>query len=117
NKLHGAILLGDAGAADLLIQMFLNEQTVPENRSDLLFGEIKGSAFIQAADLPDNAQICNCNGVSKKTIVGAISSGCETVASVGARTKAGKGCGSCRGLIAQIIEVKLGKVSYDPSEH
>ena len=117
NKLYGAILLGDAGAADVLIQMFLNEQIVPENRSDLLFGEIKGSAFIQAADLPDNAQICNCNGVCKKTIVDAISSGCETVASVGARTKAGKGCGSCRGMIAQIIEAKLGKVSYDPSEH
>ncbi len=117
NKLHGAILLGDAGAADVLIRMFLNEQTVPENRSDLLFGDIKGSAFIQAADLPDNAQICNCNGVCKKTIIEAISSGCETVASVGARTKAGKGCGSCRGLIAQIIEAKLGKVPYDPSEH
>ncbi|MBI4309997.1 MAG: NAD(P)/FAD-dependent oxidoreductase [Candidatus Omnitrophica bacterium] len=117
NKLHGAILLGDAGAADVLIQMFLNEQSVPGNRSDLLFGAVKGSAFIQAADLPDHAQICNCNGVCKKTIVEAISSGCETVASVGARTKAGKGCGSCRGLIAQIIEAKLGKVSYDKSEH
>ncbi|MDO8675947.1 MAG: nitrite reductase large subunit NirB, partial [Candidatus Omnitrophota bacterium] len=117
NKLYGAILLGDAGAADVLIQMFLNEQAVPENRSDLLFGDVKGAAFIQAADLPDHAQICNCNGVCKKTIVEAISSGCETVASVGARTKAGKGCGSCRGLIAQIIEAKLGKVSYDPSDH
>ena len=117
NKLHGAILLGDADAADTLIQMFLNEQNVPENRSELLFGEVKGAAFIQAADLPDHAQICNCNGVSKKKILGAIDSGCETVASIGARTKAGKGCGSCRGLIAQIIESKLGKVSYDPSEH
>ncbi len=117
NKLYGAILLGDAAAADVLIQMFLNEQAVPENRCDLLFGDVKGAAFIQAADLPGHAQICNCNGVCKKTIVEAISSGCETVASVGARTKAGKGCGSCRGLIAQIIEAKLGKVSYDPSEH
>ncbi len=117
NKLHGAILLGDAGAADVLIQMFLNEQPAPENRSELLFGEIKGSAFIQAADLPDHAQICNCNGVCKKTIDEAISSGCETVASVGGRTRAGKGCGSCRGMIAQIIEARLGKVSYDASEH
>jgi len=117
NKLYGAILLGDAAASDVLIQMFLNEQAVPENRCDLLFGDVKGAAFIQAADLPGHAQICNCNGVCKKTIVEAISSGCETVASVGARTKAGKGCGSCRGLIAQIIEAKLGKVSYDPSEH
>ena len=117
NKLHGAILLGDTGASDFLFQIFNNEQNVPENRSELLFGDIKGSAMVQAADLPDNAQICNCNGVNKKTVLGAISSGCETVAAIGARTKAGKGCGSCRGMIAQIIESKLGKVAYDPSEH
>ncbi len=117
NKLYGAILLGDAAASDALIQMFLNEQVVPENRSNLLFGEVKGTAFVEAADLPDHAQICNCNGVSKSKILNAIDSGCETVASVGARTKAGKGCGSCRDLIAQIIESKLGKVAYDPSEH
>ncbi len=117
NKIHGAILLGDVSAADALIQMFNNEQTVPQNRWELLFGEIKGSALVKVDDLPDHAQICNCNGISKKTIEGAISSGCETVAAIGARTKAGKGCGSCRGLIAQIIEARLGKVSYDPSEH
>lgn len=118
DKLHGAILLGDAAAADRLIQIFLNEQTVPQNRSDLLFGEVKGSAFIQAADLPDHAQICNCNGVSKKRILQAVmDENCASVAAVGTKTKAGKGCGSCRGLIAQLIEGCLGKVSYDPSEH
>jgi nitrite reductase (NADH) large subunit len=117
NKLCGAILLGDTDAADALIQMFNNEQAVPENRSELLFGDIKGTSFIQAADLPDNAQICNCNGVCKKTITDAITAGAQTVASVGAKTKAGKGCGSCRGMIAQIIEAQLGKVTYDPSEH
>ncbi|OGW80305.1 MAG: nitrite reductase large subunit [Omnitrophica bacterium RIFCSPLOWO2_12_FULL_44_17] len=117
NKLYGAILLGDADAANVLLQMFFNDQQVPENRSDLLFGEIKRSAFIQAVDLPDHAQICKCNGVNKKTIVDAIDGGAQTVAAVGGKTKAGKGCGSCRNLIAQIIEAKLGKVSYDPSEH
>ena len=117
NKLTGAILLGDTDTADALIQMFNNEQAVPENRSELLFGNIKGTSLIQAADLPDNAQICNCNGVCKKTIVAAINDGAQTVASVGAKTKAGKGCGSCRGMIAQIIESCVGKVSYDPSEH
>ncbi len=117
NKLLGAILLGDTDTADALIQMFNNEQVVPENRSELLFGNIKGTSLIKAADLPDNAQICNCNGVCKKTIVAAINDGAQTVASVGAKTKAGKGCGSCRGMIAQIIESCVGKVSYDPSEH
>lgn len=117
NKLIGTILLGDTDTADALIQMFNNEQTVPENRSELLFGSIKGTSLIQAADLPDNAQICNCNGVCKKTIVAAIDNGAQTVAAVGAKTKAGKGCGSCRGMIAQIIEARIGKVSYDASEH
>ena len=117
NKLTGAILLGDTDTADALIKMYNNEQAVPENRSELLFGNIKGTSLIQAADLPDNAQICNCNGVCKKTIVAAINDGAQTVASVGAKTKAGKGCGSCRGMIAQIIESCVGKVSYDPSEH
>lgn len=117
NKIHGAIFLGDPGAGDFLIQMFLNDQIVPQNRSEVLFGEIKGTALIQAADLPDHAQICNCNGVNKKTILESIGNGCETVASVGARTKAGKGCGSCRPMISQLIESKLGKISHDPTEH
>ncbi len=117
NKLLGAILLGDTDTADALIQIFNNEQTLPENRSELLFGTVKGTSLIKAADLPDNAQICNCNGVCKKTIVAAIDAGAQTVASVGAKTKAGKGCGSCRSMIAQIIESCVGQVSYDPSEH
>lgn len=117
NKLLGAILLGDTDTADALIQIFNNEQSLPDNRSELLFGTVKGTSLIKAADLPGNAQICNCNGVCKKSIVAAIDAGAQTVASVGAKTKAGKGCGSCRSMIAQIIESCIGQVSYDPSEH
>ncbi len=117
-KVHGAILLGDTGYADTLLQMFKTGQEVPANRSELLFGTVEGPALVSAADLPDHAQICNCNGVLKKEIVAAIENdNCRSVSSVGARTKAGRGCGSCRGMIAQIIEARAGKVSYDASEH
>ena len=116
-KIHGAILLGDTAAADALMQMFFNATPVPSNRSELLFGSVKGTDLVKAADLPSHAQICNCNGVCKKEIEAAIDAGCKTVASVGGKTKAGKGCGSCRGLIAQIIQAEVGQVGYEASEH
>ena len=117
-KIQGAILLGDTQYADALMQMFMSGQEVPENPSELLFGAVAGEALVNAADLPDHAQICNCNGVCKKEIVAAIvDDNCKSVSAVGAKTKAGKGCGSCRGMIAQIIESCLGRVSYEASEH
>lgn len=117
-KIHGAILLGDSGCGNALLQMFKVEEKVPANRSELLFGTVAGPALVDAANLPDHAQICNCNGVCKKEIVAAIQKdGCHSVAAVGAKTKAGKGCGSCRGMIAQIIESCVGKISCDAAEH
>ncbi len=118
DRIYGAILLGDTQGGDLLMQMFLNEERLPSKRSELFFGSVKNAILINVADLPDNAQICNCNGVCKKEITDAIlDANCKTVAAVGKKTKAGKGCGSCRGLIAQLIESCLGEVTYDPSEH
>ncbi len=114
----GAILLGETEAASTLMQMFMAGSTVPERRADLFFGSPTGVALLKASDLPDNAQICNCNGVSKRQIVDAIQNkGCQTVTKVGACTKAGIGCGSCKGLVAQLLEAALGEVGYDPSEH
>lgn len=117
-KILGAILLGDTEYADTLTQMFMAGRKTPENPSELLFGAVTGEALLDAADLPDHAQICNCNGVCKKEIVDVIlNDGCKSVSAVGAKTKAGKGCGSCRSLVARIIESCVGKVSYDAAEH
>lgn len=118
NKVQGAILLGDTGFSNVLMQLFLNDGDLPENRAEVLFDAVEGTSLLNAADLPDSAQVCNCNGVCKKDIVEAINNdGCKSVSAIGVKTKAGKGCGSCRGLIAQIIEGTLGEVGYDPSEH
>jgi nitrite reductase (NADH) large subunit len=118
SQIAGAILLGDIEAASTLMQMFFNGVRVPERRADLLFGSPKGVSLLRASDLPDNAQICNCNGVSKQKIVDCIENkGCHSVSKVGAATKAGQGCGSCKGLVAQLIEAYVGEVGYDPSEH
>mgnify|MGYP001359793912 CR=1 FL=1 len=75
-------------------------------------------SLLKVADLPDNAQICNCNGVSKAQIVEAIQAGgCLSVSKVASCTKAGLGCGSCKTLVAQLLESYAGEVGYDPSEH
>ncbi len=117
-KILGVILLGDIEFADILMRLFSSEGKLPVNRAELLFGNVSGTALLDVRDLPDHAQICNCNGVSKKAIVDAIEKGgCSTVSAVGEKTKAGKGCGSCKGLIAQLIEASLGKVAYDPREN
>jgi len=118
DTIAGAILLGQTDAASTLMQMFMAGTRVPERRADLFFGTPTGVALLKASDLPDNAQICNCNGVSKRQIVDAIEAqGCKSVPKVGACTKAGLGCGSCKGLVAQLLEAYLGEVGYDPTEH
>ena len=117
-QIAGAILLGDIEACGTLMQMFLNGTTAPARRADLLFGSPSGVGLLKASDLPDNAQICNCNGVSKRQIVEAIQAkGCKSVSRIGASSRAGTGCGSCKGLVAQILEACVGEVGYDPTEH
>jgi len=118
NKIHGAILLGDVDLSDGLMQLFMNEKTLPENRAEILFGAVEGTSLFDASDLPNSAQICNCNGVCKGDIIAAIENkNCSSVAAIGTETKAGQGCGSCRGAIAQIISSVVGEVAYDASEH
>lgn len=117
-KLAGAILLGETDTAGVLTQMFTLETALPERRADLLFGTSTGAPILSVFDLPDHAQICNCNGVSKGCIKEAIQIGkCKSVTQVGAHTKAGTGCGSCKNLVMQLLEVYAGEIAEDPSEH
>jgi nitrite reductase (NADH) large subunit len=58
--------------------------------------------------LPDDAEICGCNGVCKGTIVRAIEGGAGDLAAVRATTKASNSCGTCTGLVEQVLGVTLG---------
>jgi len=118
NKLAGAILLGETDMAGVLMQMFMSGAAVSSRRADLLFGSSTGAPVLSVFDLPDHAQICNCNGVSKGQIKEAIMIGkCHSVSKVGGCTKAGLGCGSCKTLIAQLLEAYAGVTGEDPSEN
>lgn len=118
NKIAGAILLGETDTAGVLMQMFMSGAAVSSRRADLLFGSSTGAPVLSVFDLPDHAQICNCNGVSKGQIKEAIIIGrCHSVSRIGGCTKAGLGCGSCKTLIAQLLEAYGGDVQEDPSEN
>ena len=56
-------------------------------------------------DLPDDAQICGCNGVTKGKILAAANSGNRTMQEVCAVTRAGSGCGSCKEQVQAVLEL------------
>ena len=110
-KVKGAILLGDGEAAPRVLQAFDREETLPDNRAELLFplGDGVGvGAGVKVADLPDTARICDCNGVTKGGIMAAVDAGHRSLTAVGAATRAGTGCGSCKGQVQAVLDLSSG---------
>src|SRR5262249_11993506 len=93
-RLTGAILLGAQDPAGLLLQLFRSGEPLPGTPLELLAGS--AVADVKPGDLPDTAQVCNCNAVCKGAIVAAIKAGCTSVAALGEKTRAGTGCGGCQ---------------------
>jgi nitrite reductase (NADH) large subunit len=115
-KLVGATLVGDVSKVSFLTQAFDNGLPLPEERVALMFDIGTPDVEVGVAELADDAQICNCNGVSKGQLVACVNSGETSVTGVMAKTKAGKGCGSCKLLVAQVVEWAAGgAVTEDPS--
>jgi nitrite reductase (NADH) large subunit len=117
-RLAGAILLGDTSMAPALLQAFDRGALLPENRAELLFPLASEGASQSVVDLPDDAQICNCNGVSKGAIIAAVKRGCRSLKSLCDATRAGTGCGSCKPQARELLEYAAGDlVAPDPSIH
>ena len=53
--------------------------------------------------MPDDCQVCNCNGVSKGAIRQYIANGKRSPAAVMAATRAGMGCGSCKSRVQELV--------------
>jgi len=116
DKLVGATLVGDVSKVAFLMQAFDRGLPLPQERISLMFDIGTPEVAVGAAELSDDAQVCNCNGVNKATIVNCVKAGEKSVSGVMAATRAGKGCGSCKGLVTQIVEWAAGgDVSEDPS--
>lgn len=118
NVLVGAILLGDTSKAPYLIQSFDRGTVMPDERASVFFD--MGSPAVQTTmiEMPDAAQVCNCNGVSKGQIKKCVEGGKRSLKMVMDSTRAGTGCGSCKMLVQEIVEWACeGKVEEDPSLH
>jgi nitrite reductase (NADH) large subunit len=114
DKLVGVCLYGDTGDGAWYFKLMREERALSDLRDRLIFGETSlGDGGHQGqnrgAAMADSDEVCGCNGVCKGTIVKAIKEkGLFTVDDVKKHTKAASSCGSCTGLVEQILSATLG---------
>lgn len=113
NKVVGAVFYGDTADSNWFFGLIQSGEDISEMRDTLIFGPAyQGGAALDpmaaVAALPLDAEICGCNGVSKGDIVAAIEAGATDLGAVRAVTKASGSCGTCTGLVEQVLGVTLG---------
>ena len=114
DKLVGACLYGNTVDGSWYFKLLRDARAVTDIRATLMYGESNigeggHAGQNQAAALPDEAEVCGCNGVSKGTICKAIKDkGLFTLEEVRKHTKASASCGSCTGLVEQILMATVG---------
>ncbi len=114
DRLVGACLYGDTVDGAWYFKLMRSGQSIQGIRDRLMFGESNlGDAGHQgedkAAAMADDAEVCGCNGVPKGVIVRAIKTkGLFTIEQVRKHTKASASCGSCTGLVEQILMNTVG---------
>lgn len=114
NRIKGAVLYGDTGDGAWYFQLMRDNTDIAALRENLLFGQAHlgdsgHGAERKAVNLPDSAEVCGCNGVCKGDILKAITTHkLFTLDEVRSHTKASASCGSCTGLVEQIISSALG---------
>ena len=114
--LLGGILVGDASAYGVLRPMVASE--LPGDPLSLIAPAADGnSPGLGVGALPDIAQICSCNNVTKGELTDAICGGCTDVAGLKKCTLAGTSCGSCVPLLKQLLEAEGVEQSKALCEH
>ena len=114
DKLVGACLYGDTVDGSWYFKLLREGRSVADIRDKLMFGEsnigdVGHEGHNKAATMPDDAEVCGCNGVKKGAICKAIKDkGLFTLEEVRKHTKASASCGSCTGLVEQILMFTAG---------
>jgi nitrite reductase (NADH) large subunit len=102
-KVKGGILVGDATAYGVFVQMMRGDMPVPDNVEELILGPVA----------PSSAPICSCNSVSKGAICGAIAEGFTDLPAIKMATKAGTTCGGCVPLVTELLKEELRKAGVE----
>jgi nitrite reductase (NADH) large subunit len=120
-KIIGAVMYGDTQDGSWFFGQLKDGADVSGMRDTLIFGPAyAGGAPLDpmaaVAALPDEAEICGCNGVCKGKITKAIAeAGLTTLDEVKAVTKASASCGTCTGLVEQVLALSLGDAFVMPA--
>ncbi|HWJ81788.1 MAG TPA: FAD-dependent oxidoreductase [Nocardioides sp.] len=97
-RIVAGALVGDLNRIGLITQHY-DRQTVlgPTEPGDLLLAERSGRSSV-ISHLPDDAEVCNCAGVT----AGAIRA-CSSVEQARETTRATTGCGGCTATVRQLL--------------
>lgn len=113
--LLGGVLVGDASSYGVLRPMVGGE--LPGDPLALIAPVSGDAPALGIGALPDSAQICSCNNVTKGDLKCAIADGCADVPSLKSCTAAGTSCGSCVPLLKQLLEAEGVEQSKALCEH
>ncbi len=119
-RVLGGVLVGDASEYGTWLQMMLNDMALPEFPEELLVPKSSGGGGPSLSGplaLPDGAQICSCNNVSKGALCAAVGGGCTTVGQLKSKTRAGSTCGGCVPLVTQILKAELTRRGVATNNH
>src|SRR6478672_11465723 len=114
DKLVGACLYGDTVDGSYYFKLLRDGRNVADIRDKLMFGESNigdtgHEGHNKAAAMAETDEVCGCNGVNKGTICKAIKEkGLFTLDEVRKHTKASASCGSCTGLVEQLLMFTAG---------
>ena len=109
----GAVMYGDTADGNWFFGLIRDKIDISDMRETLIFGPAyQGGApsdpLSAVAALPRDAEICGCNGICKGAIEDAIAAGATDLAAIKTTTKASASCGTCTGLVEQVLAVTLG---------
>lgn len=118
-RLLGAVLVGDAAEYGTLLQMALNGIALPAEPEFLILPSSDGKArpALGVDALPDSAQICSCNNVSKGRLCAAVGEGATTIGALKSCTKAGATCGGCVPLVTQVMKAEMARRGMAVNNH
>jgi nitrite reductase (NADH) large subunit len=115
DRVIGAVLYGDTGDGNWYFDLLKRQEDIAPIRDALIFGQAfasGGGASLNPLDavaaLSDDAEICGCNGVSKGQVVACIADGAGSLDAVRAGCKASASCGSCTGLVENLLSLAMG---------
>jgi nitrite reductase (NADH) large subunit len=114
DQLVGACLYGDTVDGSWYFKLIREGRKIADIRDKLMFGEsnigdVGHQGHSKAAAMADSDEVCGCNGVTKGAICKAIKDkGLFTLDEVRRHTKASASCGSCTGLVEQLLMFTAG---------